>query len=93
MAGAVIDLQPAEVSIRVTQDDWFPRHSVEIARVVADVETPAVVEGAVAQVRRGRDRTAALVVDLDAQFSGAGVSFGGVRVPVSAGVWWWDLQA
>ena len=92
MSGAVIDLSPADLPIRCTQGDLLETFSVEVTRVVGVAETPAVISAVVAQVRRGRDRSADLVVDLDPSFSGATVTFGGVEVPTLPGVWWWDLQ-
>lgn len=92
MTGSVIDLSPAPLAIKVTQGDRLERFTVDVVRDVDGVETAAVVTGVVAQVRRARDRSSELVVDLAPSFSGSTVTFGGVVVPASPGVWWWDMQ-
>lgn len=89
---AAIDLAPADVSIRCTQGDRLEVFTVGIVRERGGVETAATVTSAVAQVRRSRDRSADLVVDLAPSWSGSSVTFGGVSVPTTPGVWWWDMQ-
>lgn len=92
MTGSVSSQWPAEVAIRCTQGDLLRERTVRVDREVGGVTTHAVISAVVAQVRRGRDRSADLVVDLDPSFSGGEVTFGGVVVPTMPGVWWWDLQ-
>lgn len=92
MSGAAIDLSPAPCAIRCTQGDRLERFTVDVVRDRGGVETPATISAVVAQVRRGRDRSADLVVDLAPSHAGSTVTFGGVAVPTLPGVWWWDLQ-
>lgn len=94
MAGT--DQGPRSWPITATQGDLLLVEGFDVYRVLgtgpSKVRTPAVITSAVATCRRMRQRTAALVLDMDAQFSGNSVRWGGVRVPATPGAWWWDLQ-
>lgn len=90
MAGTQVG--PLSWPVTCTQGDLLPVETRSVARVVAGVSTAATLTSAVAQVRQRRDRASTLVVDLNASVSGDEVSWGGVRVPLSPGTWWWDLQ-
>ena len=86
------DVSPGQWPVRCTQGDTLPLETVGVAYEVGGVETSVTVTAAIAQVRRQASRDAALVLDLDASFSGSDVSWGDVEVPLDPGVWFWDLQ-
>lgn len=84
------DLSPGVWPIVRSRGDGFTPTAFSVE--VDDI--PVVVTGALAQVRRRRDRTSTLIFTPTIDLSGNVVTVGDYETlePIAAGSYWWDLQ-
>lgn len=84
------DLSPGVWPIVRSRGDGFTPTAFSVE--VDDI--PVAVTGALAQVRRRRDRTSTLIFTPTIDLSGNVVTVGDYETlePIAAGSYWWDLQ-
>lgn len=87
-SGVDLNWSPAKANITVTQGDLSEVWSVELLRD----DVPIVPTERIAQVRTHKNRSSALLLDLEPTSSGNVVTFPSVEIDVTPGTYYWDLQ-
>lgn len=90
------DASPVDFPIEVTAGDRLaPRRSLGVFTADDDdVETPVVLTGAIALVRKQHSSTSDLVLNLTPTVLANAIIFPVIDIPTDAvGCWWWDVEA
>lgn len=87
---ASLDWSPASCPTTVTYGDLTQQATVTLERDGDPWEPDTVI----AQVRVKRNRSSALLMDLEPTVAGNVVTLpAGIEIDAAPGSWWWDLQA
>lgn len=84
------DLTPGEVHITRTRGDGF----TPLPLLVEVNESPILITGAKAQVRKQPSRKSGIIFTPELDISGATISVGNYEAldPIDPGIYWWDLE-